>query len=106
MANDPFVALAHPVRRGIVERLARESTTVGAATEQFGLAKPTVSRHLKVLEDAGMVRRRVVGRCHYLELNAASLEAPYAWLSDQRSAWERLFDAVEDHLRDQLSDDD
>jgi len=105
MANDAFAALAHPVRRGIVERLAQESTTVGAATEQFGLAKPTVSRHLKVLEDAGVVRRRIVGRLHYLELIGESLDAPYAWLSNQRYAWERLFDAVEDHLREHGSAD-
>jgi DNA-binding transcriptional ArsR family regulator len=100
MANDTFTALAHPVRRGIVERLARGSATVGSATESFGLSKPTISRHLKVLEDAGVVQRRVIGRHHYLELNGGSLEEPYEWLSSQRDVWERMFDAVEDQLRE------
>ena len=104
MANDTFAALAHPVRRGIVEKLARESTTVGSATEHFGLAKPTISRHLKVLEDAGVVRRRVVGRQHHLDLNVEALAVPSAWLSRQRDVWERMFDAVEDHLRAQEAD--
>jgi DNA-binding transcriptional ArsR family regulator len=100
MANDTFTALAHPVRRGIVERLAHGSATVGSATERFGLSKPTISRHLKVLEDAGVVQRRVIGRHHYLELNGESLEGPYQWLSSQRDVWERMFDAVEDQLRE------
>ena len=101
MANDTFTALSHPVRRGIIEKLAHESTTVGAATRHFGLSKPTISRHLKVLEEAGVVRRRVVGRHHHLDLNVEALAVPYAWLSQQRDVWERMFDAVEDQLRTQ-----
>ncbi len=99
MTNDSFAALAHPVRRGIVEKLARGSTTVGSATKHFGLSKPTISRHLKVLEDAGVVRRRVVGRQHHLDLNVEALAGPYVWLSRQQDVWERMFDAVEDHLQ-------
>lgn len=101
MANDAFTALAHPVRRGIVESLARGSTTVGSATRHFGLAKPTISRHLRVLEDAGVVRRRVIGRHHHLELDMEALAVPSAWLTQQQQIWERMFDAVEDHLRAQ-----
>jgi DNA-binding transcriptional ArsR family regulator len=98
MANDSFTALAHPVRRAIVERLAHGSATVGAATADFGLAKPTISRHLRVLEEAGVVRRRVVGRQHQLDLDVEALEVPYGWLGRQRDVWDRMFDAVEDHL--------
>jgi DNA-binding transcriptional ArsR family regulator len=105
MANDPYTALSHPVRRGIIEKLAHESTTVGEATSHFGLSKPTISRHLKVLEEAGVVRRRVVGRHHHLDLNLAALDVPHAWLSQQRDVWERMFDAVEDHLRAQQHTD-
>lgn len=104
MANDTFAALAHPVRRGIVERLARGSATVGSATRDLGLSKPTISRHLKVLEDAGVVRREIRGRQHQLELNVAALVAPEEWLSRQRDVWERMFDAVEDHLRAEAAD--
>ena len=51
MVNDPFKALAHPIRRGIVERLAAGPATVGDATGGFGVSKPAISKHLKVLED-------------------------------------------------------
>jgi len=104
MANDTFLALAHPIRRGIVERLARGSSTVGSATKDFGLSKPTISRHLKVLEDAGVVRRQVVGRHHRLDLNVEALAAPSDWLNRQRDVWERMFDAVDDHLRERAAD--
>ena len=55
MVNDPFKALAHPVRREIVERLARGPATVGEVTRGFGVSKPAISRHLKILEEAGEV---------------------------------------------------
>src|SRR3954466_1188776 len=59
VVNDPFRALAHPVRRGIVERLAAGPATVGAATEGFGVSKPAITKHLKVREDPGVVTRVV-----------------------------------------------
>ena len=61
MVNDPFKALAHPIRRGIVERLAEGPATVGEATAGFGVSKPAISKHLKVLEETGVVTRAVVG---------------------------------------------
>ena len=98
MVNDPFGALAHPIRRGIVERLARGSATVGAATSDFNVSKPAISRHLKVLEHAGVVERTVEGRTHRLVLNVAALTETIDWLDHQRAMWDRMFDAVEDHL--------
>jgi DNA-binding transcriptional ArsR family regulator len=101
MVNDLFGALAHPIRRGIVERLARGSATVGAATSDFNVSKPAISRHLKVLEDAEVVVRTVEGRTHRLELNTAALTETIDWLDRQRAVWDRMFDAVEDHLSTQ-----
>ncbi len=98
MVNDTFGALAHPIRRGIVERLARGSATVGVATRGFDVSKPAISRHLKVLEDAGMVKRTVEGRTHRLRLDVTVLSETIDWLDHQRAAWDRMFDAVEDHL--------
>jgi DNA-binding transcriptional ArsR family regulator len=98
VVNDTFIALAHPVRRRIVERLTRGSATVGVATRDFGLSKPAISRHLKVLENAGLLRRTVKGRTHQLDLNMATLDGPYEWLTRQRDVWQRMFDAVEDQL--------
>ena len=61
MANDPFRALAHPLRRDIVERLSGGSATVAEVTGDLGVSKPTISRHLRMLEEAGVVTRVIDG---------------------------------------------
>src|SRR5215204_124150 len=73
MGNDSFRAVAHPIRREIVERLARGPATVGVATRGFGVSKPTISKHLKVLENSGVVVRTVEGRTHRLNLKPEAL---------------------------------
>lgn len=98
MANDAFKALAHPIRRRVVERLAAGPATVGEATRDFGVSKPTLSKHLKVLEEAGVVTRVIDGRTHRLRLAVGPLREAGAWIDEQRGRWERLFDVVEDHL--------
>ena len=101
MANDAFGALAHPLRRRVVERLALGPATVGEATRDFGVAKPTVSRHLKVLEEAGVIVRVIDGRTHRLTLEPRPLDEAGAWLEAQRAQWTRLFDVVEGYLEEQ-----
>jgi DNA-binding transcriptional ArsR family regulator len=96
-----FLALSHPVRRTIVERLARGSATVGEATGGLGVSKPAVTKHLKVLERAGVLRRHVEGRTHRLELEPRALERVEEWLEYHRRLWEARFDAVEAHLERQ-----
>ncbi|MBO0826923.1 MAG: winged helix-turn-helix transcriptional regulator [Streptosporangiales bacterium] len=98
MANDPFRAVAHPIRRGIVERLAHGPATVGVATRGFGVSKPTISKHLKVLERSGVVVRTVTGRSHRLALNVAPLADAADWFDHQRAVWTRMFDAAGDVL--------
>lgn len=98
MANDAFKALAHPLRRDIVERLSGGAATVGVLTWDFGVSKPTVSRHLKLLEEAGVVVRVIDGRTHRLALRPEALAEASDWLESQRKRWERLFDVVGDYL--------
>jgi|SRR5215211_1187784 len=100
MANDTFKALAHPLRREIVERLAEGPATVGEATRGTGVSKPTISRHLKVLEEAGVVVRVIDGRTHRLRLGVEPLSEATEWLERQRTRWESMFDAVEEYLED------
>jgi DNA-binding transcriptional ArsR family regulator len=100
MANDTFKALAHPLRREIVERLSGGVATVGEVTRDFGVAKPTVSRHLKMLEEAGLVTRVIDGRTHRLVLRPEALGEASAWLESQRERWERLFDVVGEYLQE------
>jgi DNA-binding transcriptional ArsR family regulator len=100
MANDPFRALAHPLRRDIVERLSGGSSTVAEVTGDFGVSKPTISRHLRTLEEAGVVTRLIDGRTHRLFLNPETLAQTSHWIDDQRDRWERLFDVVDDYLQE------
>jgi DNA-binding transcriptional ArsR family regulator len=101
MANDPFRALAHPIRRGIVERLAHGPATIGEATGGFGVSKPTISKHVKALEEAGLVVRAIEGRTHRLALDLDGLGEAVEWVDRQRAIWERLFDVVDDYLEEQ-----
>ena len=98
MANDAFKALAHPLRRDIVERLSAGAATVGEATRDFVVSKPTISRHLRILEEAGVVSRVVEGRTHRLALRPEALAETSDWIESQRERWERLFDVVDEYL--------
>jgi DNA-binding transcriptional ArsR family regulator len=100
VVNDPFKALAHPIRRGIVQRLAAGPATVGDATGGFGVSKPAITKHLKVLEQTGVVRREVVGRTHRLWLESDVLSEAAEWMDRQRALWGRLFDVVDEHLKE------
>jgi DNA-binding transcriptional ArsR family regulator len=93
-----FLALSHPVRRAIVARLAEGSATVGEATRGLPVSKPAVTKHLKLLEGAGVIRRRIEGRTHRLSLEPGSLAEAEHWLELHRTLWESKFDAVERHL--------
>ena len=100
MANDPFSALAHPTRREIVERLSGGPATVGEASRNLGVSKPTISRHLKLLEEAGVVTRVIDGRTHRLALDPQTLADTADWIESQRARWERLFDVVGEYLEE------
>src|SRR5436190_15364455 len=100
MANETFKALAHPIRRDIVERLSGGSATVGDVTRDFGVSKPTISRHLKMLEQAGVVSRVIDGRTHRLTLRPEALAEASDWIDSQRERWERFFDVVGEYLEE------
>jgi DNA-binding transcriptional ArsR family regulator len=100
MANDVFTALAHPTRREIVERLTGGAATVGEVSRDFGVSKPTISRHLKLLEEAGVVSRVVDGRTHKLALRPDTLAETSKWIERQCLRWETLFDVVDEYLEE------
>ncbi len=100
MVNDPFKALSHPIRRGIVERLSAGPATVGEVTRDFGVSKPAISKHLKVLEETGVVRREIEGRTHRLSLETETLTEAAEWMDRQRALWGRLFDVVDEYLKE------
>jgi len=96
-----FAACSHPIRRGIIERLADGELTVGEATRDFGVSKPAISKHLRTLEQAGAIIRVVDGRTHTLRLTESPLQDAQAWIARQRALWERKLDVVEEFLHEQ-----
>jgi DNA-binding transcriptional ArsR family regulator len=100
MANDPFRALAHPLRREIVERLSGGSAMVAELTGDLGVSKPTISRHLRMLEEAGVISRVIDGRAHRLFLEPETLAETSRWIDSQRVRWERIFDVVGEYLEE------
>lgn len=90
-----FRALADPTRRAIVKRLARGEATVGELAAPHDMGLPAVSKHISVLEDAGMVRRWREGRAHKCRLEPGALRDTEDWLTGTRLDWERMLDRLE-----------
>jgi DNA-binding transcriptional ArsR family regulator len=93
-----FSALADPTRRAILARLAKGEATVMALAEPFEMTQPAISQHLKVLEDAGLVTRRVDGTKRPRRLARAGVEAMDQWLAMLREALEKNYDRLDEVL--------
>ncbi|MBL8555684.1 MAG: winged helix-turn-helix transcriptional regulator [Phenylobacterium sp.] len=86
--DETLVALADPTRRAILARLAAEGEArVTDVARPFAISLNSVSKHIRMLERAALVRRRVEGRTHYLTLNPAPLDAAAEWIDAQRRLW-------------------
>ena len=105
--NSTFAALADPTRRAILARLASGEASVNELAEPFDMTLPGVSKHLKVLERAGLVSRGRVAQSRPCRLEAAPLREAADWVERYRRFWEGSFDRLEDYLRElQRGDDD
>src|ERR671914_1563677 len=91
-----FAALADPTRRAILARLAEGEATVNELVAPFALTQPTISKHLKVLERAGLVSRGRSAQFRPVRLNAGPLAAAAQWLGDYRGFWEASLDQLEE----------
>ena len=89
-----FKALADPTRRSIVTALCDGERTMGQLAEPFDLSLPAITKHVDLLELAGLVHRRRVGRYQRCRLRAEPLEELAAWLDERRSLWARRLDAL------------
>jgi len=90
-----FRALADPTRREMLRRLADEERTVGELAEPFAMSLAAASKHVKVLERVGLVRRTVHGRTHRCSLDAHGLAEAQAWLAFYERFWAERFDALD-----------
>jgi DNA-binding transcriptional ArsR family regulator len=93
-----FAALADPTRRRILAHLARGDRRVTDLARPHAMSLPAVSKHLRVLEDAGLLRRRRYGRVHEMQLNARPLKQAAAWVEEYRKFWEGSLDRLADYL--------
>lgn len=96
--NGVFSALADPTRRAILARLGEGEATVNELAEPFPVSLPAISRHLKVLERAGLITRGREGQWRPCRLRAEPMRSAAEWLADYRKFWEGSFDRLEDHL--------
>ena len=94
-----LVALADPTRRAILQRLSRGEARVTELAQPFDISLNSVSKHIRILERAGLVRRRVAGRDHFLSLDPEPLDAAAAWMQRERAAWTTRLDRLEAALR-------
>ena len=95
-----FAALADPTRRAILARLAESEATVGELAKPFSISLPAISRHLKVLERAGLIARNRSAQSRPSRLRAEPLEEATAWIETQRETWESRMDRLDEHLRE------
>jgi DNA-binding transcriptional ArsR family regulator len=93
-----FAALADPTRRALLARLAEGPLTVGELAEPFQMTFAAVSKHLRVLQGAGLVVRGREAQYRPASLDARPLRAAAAWIGDYRQFWADSFDALDDHL--------
>jgi len=94
-----FAALADPTRRGMLEHLSRGDMCVTDLARPYSMSLPAVSKHLRVLENAGLVHRRRNGRIHSLKLEAAPMQQAQQWIEEYRKFWEGSLDRLDEYLK-------
>ena len=94
-----FGALAHPIRRGILARLAKGEATVTELAKPYNVSAPAITKHMRILEEAGLLSRRKEGREHHCKLEAGRLDEAQRWIEHQRKFWNERLDALERYLK-------
>jgi DNA-binding transcriptional ArsR family regulator len=94
-----FSALADPTRRHIIERLARGRMTIGEVAVGIPMSQPAISKHVKILEQSGLVQREVSGRVHHLELSPEAMQAASSWIETQRQYWNEALDRLDAYFK-------
>jgi DNA-binding transcriptional ArsR family regulator len=100
VALDTFTVIAEPTRREILDRLRTSERSVGELVEALAVSQPAVSKHLKVLRDAGLVSCRVAAQQRIYRVETDPLQSLDAWLAPYRRLWTHHLDALERHLDD------
>lgn len=103
-----FAALSDSTRRAILQRLAQGEATVSEVAEPFlvDMSLPAISKHLRILEEVGLIVRQKEGRVHHLSLSAAPMKNATEWLEYYRQFWDEQFDSLADFLATDLTEGD
>ncbi len=97
--DQTLLALADPTRRAILQRLSRGEARVTELAQPFDMSLNAVSKHIRILERADLVRRRTAGREHFLSFNRQQLDELATWIETQRAEWNARLDALEALLK-------
>jgi DNA-binding transcriptional ArsR family regulator len=100
MRRDVFQAIADPVRRDIIDLLSQEPLTVNAVAEKFEISRPAVSKHIKILNECGLVKTVSVGRERHCIIIPEELSRVSTWVEQHRKLWELKLDSFEDYLNE------
>ena len=95
-----FGALAHPIRRGILARLSAGEATVAQLAKPFKVSAPAITKHMRILEDAGLLSRNKLGREHHCRLEQERMKEAQAWIEEHRKFWNERLDALERYLKE------
>lgn len=95
-----FGALSHPIRRGILARLALGEATVSELARPYPVSAPAITKHMRILERAGLVSRRKQGRERHCRLEAERMRQAQEWLEKQRALWNERLDRLERYLKE------
>ena len=95
-----FGALAHPIRRGILARLSTGEATVAELAKPFKVSAPAITRHMRILEEAGLLSREKQGREHHCRLEQKRMKEAVAWIENHRQFWNERLDDLERYLKE------
>ena len=95
-----FGALAHPIRRGILARLSTGEATVAELAKPFKVSAPAITKHMRILEEAGLLSRKKEGRTHHCRLEQQRMKEAQEWIEAHRRFWNEKFDALERYLKE------
>ena len=98
MRRDIFQAISDPVRREIIDLLAQQQLSINEVAEKFAISRPAVSKHIKILNECGVVDIHQKGRERYCKIQASTLIPAFMWLEQYQNLWEERLDNFEEYL--------
>lgn len=98
MRRDVFQAIADPIRRNIISILAHQTLSVNSIAEKFDISRPAISKHLKILEECGVISISKKGRERFCIIRPQNLLPAFLWIEQYKNLWEDRLDSFEDYL--------